>query len=402
MEKAYQKTDPLFIKIDNHIWALPSGSSSSADANDKETFPHSSMDSTSSVATHSDLVMNTATTLPSKVYDQSQVLESQEETLAASGPSGQLNTDTVPKVDSFLNYSMQRVSHVRRVDLDSIMYHQHVIPTNESIACIQPKNITLFYPSSSEKRGTIAPITITTVDNVPSKTLIVQENLDQSQTDQQQQNREAGVSRELLEAACSSIYGNKSSSKDRPLPLKKNRTKKLVLFDVSKCRQDKEHSEPNASASVPVETSARKKNQSCVKSTSSMEGSDIESACTTVKKKKKRTVTSYDSETSLYLKSVFFEVYSCQKKLTKLQRIQVQKKTGLPSRNITYWFSNHKRRLHQTLVVYRKTVEDSKGAIKNYMDFLDWRRARGLPDQISQAEVQQLEDEEPPCRKPKM
>ncbi|KAI9487227.1 MAG: hypothetical protein EXX96DRAFT_462563, partial [Benjaminiella poitrasii] len=104
---------------------------------------------------------------------------------------------------------------------------------------------------------------------------------------------------------------------------------------------------------------------------------------------KKRTVTSYDSQTSFYLKSVFFEVYSCQSKLTKQQRLEVQKKTGLPPRNITYWFSNHKRRFQNTLKIYRKIVQEANGAIKNYCDFIKWRKERGLPEQISQEEVKQ-------------
>ncbi|KAI9268631.1 hypothetical protein EDC94DRAFT_497078, partial [Helicostylum pulchrum] len=102
---------------------------------------------------------------------------------------------------------------------------------------------------------------------------------------------------------------------------------------------------------------------------------------------RKRTTTSYDVQTSLYLKSVFFEVYSKQKKLTKEQRMQVQQRTGLPSRNITYWFSNHKRRFKETLQVYRRAVEESHGEIGNYKDFIRWRRSNDLPDQVTQAEL---------------
>ncbi|KAI9362315.1 hypothetical protein BD770DRAFT_304432, partial [Pilaira anomala] len=100
-----------------------------------------------------------------------------------------------------------------------------------------------------------------------------------------------------------------------------------------------------------------------------------------------RTITSYDSQTSLYLKSVFFNVYSKQKKLTKEQRAEVQKRTGLNSRNITYWFSNHKRRFKDALKVYRKAVEESGGEIKDYQDFIHWRRAHNLPDQVTQDEL---------------
>ncbi|KAI8375486.1 hypothetical protein BD560DRAFT_70831 [Blakeslea trispora] len=105
---------------------------------------------------------------------------------------------------------------------------------------------------------------------------------------------------------------------------------------------------------------------------------------------KKRTVTSYDSQTSEYLKSVFFEIYSCQNKLTKQQRLEVQRRTGLPSRNITYWFSNHKRRFKDTLKIYRNTVKASDGTIKNYSDFVKHRQGRGLPDHITQEELNVL------------
>lgn len=97
-------------------------------------------------------------------------------------------------------------------------------------------------------------------------------------------------------------------------------------------------------------------------------------------RKKKRTVTSYDAQTSQYLKSVFFEVYSKQSKLSKEQRVAVQEKTGLPSRNITYWFSNHKRRFQDSLEIYRKAVIDSKGSINCYEDFIQWRKDRGLSE----------------------
>ncbi|OBZ85085.1 hypothetical protein A0J61_06865 [Choanephora cucurbitarum] len=109
------------------------------------------------------------------------------------------------------------------------------------------------------------------------------------------------------------------------------------------------------------------------------------------REKKKRTVTSYDTQTSDYLKSVFFEIYSCQNKLTKQQRFEVQRRTGLPSRNITYWFSNHKRRFKDTLKIYRNTVKASNGAIKSYRDFVEYRIRQGLPEHITQEELNVLQ-----------
>ncbi|KAI8986436.1 hypothetical protein BDB01DRAFT_699615, partial [Pilobolus umbonatus] len=96
----------------------------------------------------------------------------------------------------------------------------------------------------------------------------------------------------------------------------------------------------------------------------------------------RRTATSYDPKTTHYLKSVFFDIYSHQDKLTKEQRKTVQQKTGLKPRNITYWFSNHKRRFQHSLKVFKKTVKESKGTILTYEDFLNWRRAQGLPEDV--------------------
>ncbi|KAI9311217.1 hypothetical protein BX666DRAFT_1999052 [Dichotomocladium elegans] len=101
----------------------------------------------------------------------------------------------------------------------------------------------------------------------------------------------------------------------------------------------------------------------------------------------RRTATSYDAETTHYLKSVFFSIYSKRDKLTKEQRRQVQIHTGLKPRNITYWFSNHKRRFQRALKVYKQTVQKTGGAIKSYDDFLLWRRRHGLTDEV-------LDDEE--------
>lgn len=101
----------------------------------------------------------------------------------------------------------------------------------------------------------------------------------------------------------------------------------------------------------------------------------------------RRTATSYDSKTTHYLKTVFFDIYSSRDKLTKEQRRQVQKDTGLKPRNITYWFSNHKRRFQTSLAVYKKVVKESHGKIQSYDDFLNWRRSQGLPDEVLDAEA---------------
>ncbi|KAI8380990.1 uncharacterized protein BYT42DRAFT_604045 [Radiomyces spectabilis] len=101
----------------------------------------------------------------------------------------------------------------------------------------------------------------------------------------------------------------------------------------------------------------------------------------------RRTATSYDAQTTHYLKSVFFNIYSKRDKLTKEQRRQVQERTGLKPRNITYWFSNHKRRFQTSLLVFKQTVRISGGRVKTYDDFLRWRQHRGLPEEVMDDEV---------------
>ncbi|KAI9269963.1 hypothetical protein BY458DRAFT_572313 [Sporodiniella umbellata] len=103
--------------------------------------------------------------------------------------------------------------------------------------------------------------------------------------------------------------------------------------------------------------------------------------CCSQRKKKK--ITAYNAEITTYLQSVFFDIYSKQSKLTKQQRREVQEKTGLPSRNITYWFSNHKRRFQISLNQFKKKHTDSS---LTYLDFIKWRRKQSLPDhEISQS-----------------
>ncbi|KAI8061516.1 uncharacterized protein B0P05DRAFT_590678 [Gilbertella persicaria] len=111
----------------------------------------------------------------------------------------------------------------------------------------------------------------------------------------------------------------------------------------------------------------------------------------------RRTATSYDAQTTHYLKTIFFDIYSSRDKLTKDQRRQVQKETGLKPRNITYWFSNHKRRFQTSLAVFRRVVGQSGGQVKTYDDFLAWRQAHGLPEEVLEEE---LDDKTDPIETP--
>lgn len=103
--------------------------------------------------------------------------------------------------------------------------------------------------------------------------------------------------------------------------------------------------------------------------------------------KTRRTATSYDAKTTHYLKSIFFDIYSTKDKLTKDQRRKVQQETGLKPRNITYWFSNHKRRFQHSLNVFKQTVQETQGKVKTYDDFLIYRRMNGLPEEVQEGEL---------------
>ncbi|KAI9289398.1 hypothetical protein BC943DRAFT_356360 [Umbelopsis sp. AD052] len=69
--------------------------------------------------------------------------------------------------------------------------------------------------------------------------------------------------------------------------------------------------------------------------------------------------TKYNAQTLHYLETMFFEVYSCRDKLSKSERILIQRQTGLPPRSITYWFANHKRRYQKELQRYRRSMATS-------------------------------------------
>lgn len=222
----------------------------------------------------------------------------------------------------------------------SVMYHEHIIATNDTIACVRPQSVSIQWP-----------------------TTILPDNEDESESSS---NEDTTPPTTCINDSIKIIIRNKSIINE------KEETLISTMQDTTKAEEVIILIPPTENNENEVSKSYKKRKSSHV---------------TNNKKKKKRTVTSYDSQTSLYLKSVFFEVYSKQSKLTKEQRIKVQEKTGLPSRNITYWFSNHKRRFQNTLKVYRKAVHDSGGAIKGYDDFINWRRGHDLPDQVTQEEV---------------
>jgi hypothetical protein len=77
--------------------------------------------------------------------------------------------------------------------------------------------------------------------------------------------------------------------------------------------------------------------------------------------------------------TMFFEVYSVRSKLTKAERQAAHEFTNISHRNLTYWFSNRKRRDPNDLEEYKKLVSES--TITCYKDYLEWQDAQDLEEE---------------------
>jgi hypothetical protein len=95
----------------------------------------------------------------------------------------------------------------------------------------------------------------------------------------------------------------------------------------------------------------------------------------------RRTQTSYEPHITAYLMAMFFEIYSVRDKLTKAERQAAHEYTKIDPRNLTYWFSNRKRRVSNELEEYKKIVSESNGAITCYKDYLEWQDAQVMEEE---------------------
>ncbi|KAI8973702.1 hypothetical protein BDF20DRAFT_667353 [Mycotypha africana] len=356
-------------------------------------------------------------------------------------------------------------------DIHSIMYHQHLIPANTTLDCISPEHTFLSppAPASSSCSTTIAQTShfhssrLLSVKNHPPPSPNPPppppppppyETDDGSSSDSDLAHSSKNPStplftknptivRQQLMASrikkkatlqlkapgtssrqkVPSQQKHQSSKKKRPYsematkPSDESNNYPGVLLHPCRQQQEEEDNNNNNNDDNDEEKCPRKKKkttQICPTASTTVleEAEEFEAA-----KKTRRTTTSYDSETTFYLKSIFFEVFSqglavnttthssshssrsvmtsnvhnlTTSKLTKEQRREIHRKTGLPSRNITYWFSNHKRRFAPMLKVYKKCMELNKD-LKTYKDFVQYRRKHRLPDQISPLEVLEYE-----------
>jgi hypothetical protein len=80
----------------------------------------------------------------------------------------------------------------------------------------------------------------------------------------------------------------------------------------------------------------------------------------------------YSREITRCLKQAFIDTVGQDRKLTREQRRKIMQETGLSSRSITYWFSNHKRRPPFFGKQYRQAVVQSRGQVKTFEDFELW------------------------------
>lgn len=80
----------------------------------------------------------------------------------------------------------------------------------------------------------------------------------------------------------------------------------------------------------------------------------------------------YSREITRCLKQAFIDTVGQDQKLTREQRRRIMQETGLSSRSITYWFSNHKRRPPFFGKQYRQAVIQSRGQVRTFEDFELW------------------------------
>ncbi|KAI9245824.1 hypothetical protein BDA99DRAFT_565711 [Phascolomyces articulosus] len=94
--------------------------------------------------------------------------------------------------------------------------------------------------------------------------------------------------------------------------------------------------------------------------------------------KSRRTKTSYDPKTSYHLNTLFFETFGNGRKPTKPERRRIQKKTGISSRRLTYWLSNHKRRFNAELRAFARLTRE--GEVNGYDSFVEYCRSHIVPE----------------------
>ena len=127
------------------------------------------------------------------------------------------------------------------------------------------------------------------------------------------------------------------------------------------------------SSSTAISSYANKKKQQNLPPVTILRGQAIPGL-----QKSRRTKTSYDPKTSYRLNVLFFETFGKGRKPTKLERSKVQRKTGINSRRLTYWLSNHKRRFNAELQAFHRLVFEKK--VDGYDGFIEYCKMNDIPE----------------------
>ncbi|CAO3624830.1 unnamed protein product [Mucor fragilis] len=268
------------------------------------------------------------------------------------------------------------------MDLHSALYHQHVLMTMPS----SPGRNT--DPSSSKSKlkpmartGTITVVTKTTTTTTTITGFpVVDVSSQRFDTMAQHVAQQApSPNNSSSDSSSSSDEGEDNDADMRSSLDSHSKAPSCSLLSHRQkhaCSPSCQHHEPASTTHHPQAVSQSTPTPKILKSKSTKK---------TPMARNKRTTTSYDAKTTACLKRAFFNHYSKQYKLTREQRETMIRETGLRSRNITYWFSNHKRRLGAELAIYRKLTREHK--IKDYDAFVQWRQGRDLPAYITREEI---------------
>ncbi|KAK4515561.1 uncharacterized protein ATC70_010511 [Mucor velutinosus] len=274
------------------------------------------------------------------------------------------------------------------IDLHSTLYHQHVLTANRSMPASLNRDPNKMSESSSSKSklkamsdtGTITVVTktTTTITGFPVA------GVSSRRFDTMVRRVAQQASSPNISSSDSSSSSSDEKDSDADMFTMDSRSK-VTPSSLSPARQKHRFSRSYQHHASSTTASTSTHPQVVSQSTRTPKILKPKSTEKTAMAKNNRTTTSYDAETTAYLRKAFFNYYSKQCKLTREQREAVIRETGLRSRNITYWFSNHKRRLGTELAIYRKLTREHK--IQDYDAFVQWRQDQELPTYITREEV---------------
>ncbi|KAL9540253.1 hypothetical protein MBANPS3_009782 [Mucor bainieri] len=252
------------------------------------------------------------------------------------------------------------------IDLHSALYHQHILTPNQSMPSSPKRSTTSKAPESSSSKSKLKPMSGTGTITFVTKTTTTTTTITGFPVVDASSRKFDAMAQHVAQEAPSPNNSSSDSSSTSSSDEDDDSNDDTLSMDFSSAGTPPSISSKRQKHKFPY-TYQRHHGPSTTTSTFTHSQAVSQSGATpkilkskSMKKtptaKSKRTTTSYDAETTSYLKRAFFNYYSKQYKLTREQREAVIRETGLRSRNITYWFSNHKRRLGTELAIYRLRI----------------------------------------------